>query len=266
MIDASTRASLDQHIVAALAILYRTISGGSFEIMPHWVRGCSGLPWPNFNILLPLTPAGLTDDTLADAAAFFADARVHYSVELVHDRFPEGPDFLDKRHYQALPPQPAMLLQNYPATVQPNPEIDIEPVRTVPSLTAFYTLLHQVFDFPLGDMAKLFPVNHLKNEVIQHFLAFVDEQPAGAGTIICVEDIASIWNLCTLDSYRRRGVATALLHRMLRHALENYCRATMLYSTAQAFLLFNKFGFEIYTQRQWFLPPGIDYDDEWDEK
>lgn len=265
MIDASTRASLDQHIVAALAILYRTIAGGSFEITPHWARGFSGLPWPNFNILLPLSPRGLTDDTLADAAAYFADVKVHYSIELVHDRLPDGPDFLDQRNYQSLPPQPAMVSQDLCIDFPSNSDVDIEPVRTVPSLTAFYTLIHEIFDFPITHMAQLFPVRHLKNEVIQHYLAFVDEQPVGAGTIICVEDVASIWNLCTLDSYRRQGVATAMLHHMLEYATENYCQVAMLYSTAQAFPLFNKCGFEIYTQRQWFLPPGIDYDDEWDE-
>lgn len=261
MIDPSTRASLDQHMIAALAILYRTISGGSFEMMPGWVRGYSGLPLPNFNILLPFTPHSLTDDTLADAAAFFADEKVHYSVELVHDRFPDGPDFLDQRNYQSLPPQPAMVLQKFP-TNSINCPIEIEPIRTVPSLTAFYTLLHEVFDFSFAHLAKLFPVNHLKNEVIQHYLAFVDEQPVGAATLICVEDVASIWNLCTIDSYRRQGVATTLVHAMLHQAVDCYCRSVMLYSTAQAFSLFCKLGFDIYTQRQWFLPPGIDYDDE----
>jgi N-acetylglutamate synthase-like GNAT family acetyltransferase len=108
----------------------------------------------------------------------------------------------------------------------------------------------------------MFPVNHVKNEVIHHYLAFMDEQPVGAGTIICVEDVASIWNLCTVDAYRRRGVASALITRMLCQAREDYCQTVMLYSTAQAFQLFNRFGFDIYTQRQWFLPPGIDYGDD----
>ncbi len=266
MIDSSTRTGLDRHLIAAQAILYRTVSGGIFETTPHWVRGFSGLRWPTFNIFLPLTPTGLTDDTLADAAAFFVHRDVLYSVELVHDRFPEGLDFLDKRHYQSLPPQPAMFLRGFPTDVEPNPEVYVEPVRTVPSLTAFCTLLHQVFDFPLADMVKLFPVAHLKNEVIQHYLAFLDEQPVGAGTLICVEDVASIWNVCTIDPYRQRGVATTLLYQMLGQAGENKCPVAMLYSTAQAYHFFNKFGFEIYTQRQWFLPPGIDYGDDYEEK
>ncbi len=262
MVDPSTRARLAQHAVAAQAVLYGYISDGIFEITPDWARGFSGLSWPTFNIFLPRTLDGLTDDTLADAAAFFDDKRVHYSIELEHDLFPEGPDFLDKRHYQSLPPQPAMFLEDFPMNVQTVPDVYVESVQTVPALTAFCTLQHQVFDFPLADMVKLFSVAHLKSEAVEHYLAFVNDEPVGAGTVIMVEGVASFSNLCTIDSWRQRRVATTLLHRMLTEAWEKNNRLAMLYSTAQAYSLFNKFGFEIYTQRQWFLPPGIDYGDE----
>ncbi|MEW5959569.1 MAG: GNAT family N-acetyltransferase [Chloroflexota bacterium] len=260
--DLSVRSRLDRHIVAAQAALFQTMAGSIFEQTPDWVRAYSGLRWPNFNIFLPLTSTGLSDDTLADTAAFFMDRQVFYSVELVHDRFPEGPDFLDQRGYQALPPQPAMALHDMPADIRLNPAVEVERVRTVPSLTAFCTLLHRVFDFPLADMVKLAPVNHLKSDVIYHYLAFLDEQPVSAGTLVCVQGVASVWNMCTIDEYRQRGVATTLLHRMLTDSQAKGGRHMMLYSTAQAYHLFNKFGFEIFTQRQWFLPPGIDYGDE----
>ena len=261
--DPGVRSKLDQHILAAESELYGTISGGVFEITPAWARGYSGLRGPHFNVFLPLTQAGLTDDNLADAAAFFVDRRVYYSVELVHDRFPEGPDFLDKRGYESLPPQPAMFLEQFPVDIQPNAEITLETVKTVPALTAFCTILHEVFDFPLADMIKRTPVSHLKSEMVQHYLAFLDEQPVGAGTIVYTNGVTSIRDLATVDSYRQCGVGTTLLYRMLSDAqVKRHWDLALLYSTPQAYRLFSKFGFEIYTQRQWFLPPGIDYDDE----
>ncbi|MBN1993940.1 MAG: GNAT family N-acetyltransferase [Anaerolineae bacterium] len=267
MIDSSIRAKLDQHLVAAYAIRYRTILGGIFERMPAWLRGYSGLKFPTFNIFQPLFPTALNDDLLADTAAFFSSHEVLYTIELVHDRLPEGPDFLDQRRYQSLPPQPAMFLPNLPAknNLFLNLDINTERVQTVPSLTAFCTLQHQVFDFPLPDMVKLFPVAHLEGQaknIMRHYLAFLDEQPVGAGTTICLENVVSIWNVCTSDQYRGRGVATILVHSMLKDALESGCSTAMLYSTPQAYHLFNKLGFEIYTQRQWFLPPDLDYQDD----
>ena len=134
-------------------------------------------------------------------------------------------------------------------------------MATVPALTAFCTILHEVFDLPLQDLAKFFPARHFEDDRIQHYLAFLNEQPVGIGTTILVDGVASIWNLCTLDQYRRRGVASSLLRRMLADANEFGSELILLYSTPQAYPLFNNFGFEIYTQRQWFLPPGIDYED-----
>jgi len=137
----------------------------------------------------------------------------------------------------------------------------VEQVRTVPALTAFCTMLHAVFDFPLRELISYFPARHFEDERIQHYLAFLDEQPVGAGTIISADGVSSIRNVCTIDSYRRRGVATALVNRMLMDANRGNTSHTMLYSTAHAFQLFSSFGFEIFTQRQWFLPPGIDYEE-----
>ena len=75
MVSSSVRAKLDEHILAAQATLYRNISGGSFEIMRNWGRGYSGVSTPTLNVFLPLNPSALTDDALADTAAFFASRK-----------------------------------------------------------------------------------------------------------------------------------------------------------------------------------------------
>ena len=266
MIDASTRAKLDRHIITAQALRYRTLAKGAFEIRPDWLRGFSNLSIPTFNIFQPLTPAGLSDDLLADTAAYFASKNTLYAIEIVHDRMPHAPDYLDQRRYQPLPPQPAMFLRNFRVRTEfeLNSVVYVERVQTVPALTAMCTLQQRVFDFPLADMVKLFPVIQLNGEnkkIIRHYLAFVDEQPVAAGTAICVEDVVSIWNVCTSDQYRDRRVATTLVHQMLCEANDAHCHLAMLYSTPQAYHLFTKLGFEIFTQRQWFLPPGLDYQD-----
>lgn len=260
--DTAIRARLDQHVITNKTVVYRSIPGGTLEATPKWVRGYSGLQSPIFNVYLPLTPAALADDELADTSAFFSSRNAHYVVELMHDRFPEGPEYLNQRHYQPLPPQLAMALAGRHDEVPLNFDIIIERVTTVPALTAFCAILNSVFDFPLKELTKFYPARHFEEKRIQHYLAFVNEQPVGAGTVICADGVASIWNVCTLDSFRQRGVATTLVQRMLVDAGERGADLIMLFSTAHAFTLFNKFGFDIYTQCQWFLPPGIDYYEE----
>jgi N-acetylglutamate synthase-like GNAT family acetyltransferase len=263
--EPAIRAKLDQHLVAAYTKLYRTINGGMFEMNSDWVRGYSGLDIPTFNIFMPLTDPGLSDDTLADTAAFFSSLDVMYAVEIIHDRFPHGPDFLTQRRYQPLPPQPALSLAGLPENVTINPAVTVERINTVPSLTALCSLLHWVFDFPLQDMAKIYSAAHLKEEnkhLFRHYVAFMDEKPVGAGSMVCVNGVASISNLCTLDEYRRQRVATTLLQQMLAEAVESGCQYTTLFSTPLAFHLFMKLGFDLYAQRQWFLPPEVDFEEE----
>jgi ribosomal protein S18 acetylase RimI-like enzyme len=252
-------------MISAQAKLYRAIAGGSFEITSQWARGFSGLKIPTFNIFLPLSNEGLTDETLADTAAFFSSRETVYAIELVHDRFPQGPNYLNQRRYQPLPPQPAMYLATPPEAMPLNPAVTVERVTTVPALTGLCSLLQAVFDFPITDLIKLYSAVQLKDDlknIIRHYLAFVDEKPVGAGTIICINNAASIWNVCTLDEYRRQGVATTLLQRMLSDAADNDCPLAMLYATPLAYNLFNKMGFDIFTQRQWFLPPETNYEEE----
>ncbi|MCK6626781.1 MAG: GNAT family N-acetyltransferase [Anaerolineae bacterium] len=265
MIDSSTRTRLDQHVIAAQARLYRAVAGGSFEITSHWARGFSGLQIPTFNIFLPLSHEGLSDETLADTAAFFFSRETVYAIELVHDRFPHGPDYLNERRYQPLPPQPAMFIAAPPQDARLNPAVTVERVSTVPGLTALCALLHAVFDFPLGDLIKLYSAAHLRDDlknIIRHYLAFIDDKPIGVGTIICINGAASIWNVCTLDEYRRQGVATTLIQRMLQDGAASDCALTMLYATPLAYHLFNKMGFDLFAQRQWFLPPELNYEEE----
>ncbi len=258
------RARLDKHIIAAYTMHYHAVPRGAFEVNAHWMRGFSGVQTPTFNIFMPLTPHGLNDETLADTAAFFSAKNGLYAVELVHDHFPQGPAFLNGRRYQPLPPQPAMVLVGQPKEVHLNNTITIERVKNVPLIAGFCAILNAVFDFPLTDVVKLFPVAYLNKDNINnffHYLAFVNEEPAAAGTIICKDGVASVWNLCTIDKYRHMGIAKTLLHEMLNQSYKEGCDLTMLYSTAQAYHLFTRFGFEIYTQRQWFLPPGLSYED-----
>jgi N-acetylglutamate synthase-like GNAT family acetyltransferase len=256
------RTLLTKHIQAAQATLFRSIAGGSFELMPDWARGFSGLPHPIFNIFWPFNPDGLTDDILADTAAFFSSRNALYAVEIIHDAIPHGPDFLNRRRYIALPPQPAMLCDTLPTQITPHATVSVEPVTTLPGLTAFCSLQNQIFDFDLQDMRRRFPVAQLKEPRITHHLAFVDETPVGCGTMVVTNGVASVWNVGTLDDYRRQGVGSLLVQQMLAEAARRNCDTALLFSTAQAFNFFNQQGFEIFTQRQWFLPQNIEYEAE----
>ena len=85
-----------------------------------------------------------------------------HSVSLEEHRVPDGTEFLSKRRYQPLPPQPIMVLEALPAKLIEQDQLTIEEVATVPSMTAFYSVLEAVFDYTPEEVMLLFPMSQLK--------------------------------------------------------------------------------------------------------
>jgi GNAT superfamily N-acetyltransferase len=55
------------------------------------------------------------------------------------------------------------------------------------------------------------------------FLALIDDQPAGGGALSVHNRVAALYGASTLPAFRRRGVQTALLHALVRHAAATGC-------------------------------------------
>lgn len=249
------RDQLDRQAVQAQMILAQATSNGECEVWDNYILASSNLSLPTFNFFIPLTLTGLTDTTLADASAFFRTRKVPYAVSLEEHRVPDGTEYLSRRRYLPLPPQPIMALTELPTEPKYVNNFIIEPVTTVPGLTALYTLLEFVFDYPPSDVMLLFPATQLSAESIKHFVGFTDSGiPVSAATAVYTDKVVSIWNLCTTDDFRCRGYASALVSHILTEALAQGCNLSFVYATPLSFSLLNNFGYKLYAIRQWFLP------------
>jgi ribosomal protein S18 acetylase RimI-like enzyme len=256
--DANLQARLDAHAVEAHIILVENSQEGEVERSGDYVLGYTGVALPSFNFFFPLTLTGLTDDTLADASAFFRTRDTLYAVCLEEHRVPDGTEYLSKRRYQPLPPEPIMALEALPQSMPSQGKLEIETVATVPSLTALYSLLESVFDHTPDEAMLLFPTRQLGAENQEHFVGFLPNgTPVTIGTAVYAEGVVSVWHLSTLDDYRRQDYASILLNHILVTAAARGCDASLIYATPMGFSLFNKFGYKLYAMRQWFLPQEL---------
>jgi predicted GNAT family acetyltransferase len=112
-----------------------------------------------------------------------------------------------------------------------------------------------LFGLPLNETKRLYSTNQLQNDAIRHYLGYLDDAPVVVGTGVLAEGIVSVWNVATRDVFRRRGMATALMEHLLRDAWEDGCDSSLLYSSPMAYPMYQKLGYELYTQRRCFLPP-----------
>lgn len=257
--DANQQARLDAHAIEAHMALVETSLEGEVERNADYVIGYTGATLPTFNFFIPLTLTGLTDETLADASAFFRTRDTMYAVSLEEHRVPDGTEYLSKRRYQPLPPQPVMVLETLPTERMVQDQLVVEEVSTIPALAAFYSILEAVFDYTPEEASLLFPAGQLQVEDIKHFVGFTyDNTPVTAGTAVYAEDVVSIWYLSTLDDFRKRGFASTLLNHILIDAAIKYnCDASLIYASPMGFSLFGKFGYRLYAMRQWFLPQEL---------
>jgi len=256
--DANQQARLEAHAIEAHMILIETSQEGEVERSGDYVLGYTGAPLPSFNIFIPLTLTGLTDETLADASAFFSSRHTLYAISLEEHRVPDGTEYLSKRRYQPLPPQPIMVLDLLPAKLIEQDRLIIEEVATVPAMTAFYSVLEAVYDYTPEEVMLLFPMKQLQAEEIKHFAGFVDGVPVTIATAVYAEDVVSIWHLSTLDDFRRQSFASILLNYILVNAAHYGCDASLIYATPMGFSLFGNFDYKLYAMRQLFLPQELE--------
>jgi GNAT superfamily N-acetyltransferase len=253
--DAQIIQRLDEHILEAYSHLCRSVDGGIFERTEDWTRVYTGSTIATFNSLLLLSPEALTDDILSDTAAYFNERRVPHTIVFDEHRLPDGAKTLHFCRYQPLPPQPGMVLMSTPRQLPSHPGLVIERVGTVAAMSAYCALVSELFGLPLTEVSRLFPINQLRDDAIRHYLGYLDDVPVTVATGILAEEVVSAWNVATQDDVRRRGVATAMMYRLLWDAYDDGCDLSMLYSTPMAYSLYQKLGYELYTQRRWFLPP-----------
>jgi len=252
------RAKFDAHAVKAHMILAAASQEGEVERTPDYAFGFTGSEFPTHNFFIPLTLTGLTDETLADASAFFRSRATMYAISLEEHRVPDGTEYLSSRRYQPLPPQPIMASTDLSTRFEGETELRIKPITTVPGMTALYSVLEAVYDYAPDTAMLLFPTQQLGEERITHFAGYFNGQPTTVATAVYSNGVASVWNLSTMDDFRRRGFAADLLRYILADAAANRgCDQAMIYATPMSFSLFNKLSFQLYAMRQWFLPQEV---------
>jgi GNAT superfamily N-acetyltransferase len=146
-----------------------------------------------------------------------------------------------------------MVLLGPPRRLRPHPDLVVERVRTETARKAYCDLVSELFGLSLADTTHLFPGGQLQNKAIRHYMGYLDRVPAVTGTAVMAEGIVSVWNVATQDDARRQGVATGLMEHLLEEAWADGCDASLLYSTPMAYPLYQRLGYELYTQRFSFL-------------
>jgi ribosomal protein S18 acetylase RimI-like enzyme len=129
------------------------------------------------------------------------------------------------------------------------PRIDglhISEVETEEQMSDFHAAMHGFkvkADTLEGYMRKLWGMGCGPASPARHFVGYLEGKPVSCSSVGLYAGVAGIYDVSTLDDYRRRGLATALTaHACLVGAANGY-RYCMLDSSARGIPLYLRMGF-----------------------
>lgn len=141
----------------------------------------------------------------------------------------------------------------------PVPGLDIRPVHDAAGVAAFAAVLAANWSPPDGEVLRFYrraaTALCMPECPATLLVAYLDGQlaavaevyrtasgcsPAGDAASL---DVAGLYNVCTLEAFRRRGLGTAVTRAALRHARQAGCRHVVLQASGEGYRVYARLGF-----------------------
>lgn len=225
-----------------------------FEVMPRYLPeakswwedgvfiGMTGLGLATFNAAIIEDEKLVTPQLLAALAETFQPSGLPYSVQIFsQDLHPPAEALLGELGYLRAFSDPLRVRDGPLMAFAPNRTVKIRSVETDEDRYHFGRVLMRAFDLvpSAQDLIDLM----LKMEESFHVLAWMYGRAVGAGTLITSGGVAGVYNVATVPSARRQGVAAAVMGALHRRALELGYPGTALASSSMGIPLYDRLGY-----------------------
>ncbi|SFS62355.1 GNAT family N-acetyltransferase [Paenibacillus sp. BC26] len=126
--------------------------------------------------------------------------------------------------------------------------LNIKPIRTRAEMNWFREIVLPVFGFEGEAGEALVQISEDaafgENAAFRHYIGFMDGQPVAAATAIHDGDTIGIYNVATLEGYRRRGLGSALTAHAAREGQAAGGRVAVLLASKMGQGVYQAIGFE----------------------
>ncbi len=129
--------------------------------------------------------------------------------------------------------------------------LNIVEVKNEKDLKLFVDVLAQVFELPdniVSDAIYSSYLEHMKQGTgkFTHYLAFVGDKPVSTASLMMSDQYPGIYNGCTVESERGKGISSVLLYKSMELAREKGHKICYLQSSPMSRGLCLKAGFKPY--------------------
>ncbi len=146
-----------------------------------------------------------------------------------------------------------------PDAAPPVPGLDIRPARDATGVADFAAVLAANWSPPDGEVLRFYrraaPALYAPECPATLLVAYLDGQPAAAAEVYRTAsgsspagdatrlDVAGVYNVCTLEAFRRRGLGAAVTRAALLHARRAGCRHAVLQASGDGYRVYARLGF-----------------------
>jgi Acetyltransferase (GNAT) domain len=123
-----------------------------------------------------------------------------------------------------------------------NPLVHVTHVQDESQAAIFFDMVIQGFD--LLPSANEFMDLMLRMKESYHVIAFLEDEPVGAGSLIMCDGVAGVYNVTTIPYARRQGVAVSIMANLHDHALAQGYPGTALASSVMGLGLYQRLGYQ----------------------
>jgi ribosomal protein S18 acetylase RimI-like enzyme len=232
---------------------------------PDLVLVDSGLPCDTFNLVCRarLAPES-ADERIRAAIGHFAAARRPYSWWLTPGNAPPdlGQRLLDAG-LQRADSELAMAaeLTSLPATADVPDGVQIRRVRGDAELRHFAAVISSSWSPPDPDVLRFYelaaPALLKEDAPLWLYVGYVDGAPVATAELTVGGGVAGLYNIITLEEYRRRGIGTAMTIRPLLDARDAGQRTAILQATDEGARVYRRLGFAAFGEITEYKPAYI---------
>lgn len=138
-------------------------------------------------------------------------------------------------------------LKNLQETMCPPASFTIKRVRTPEQVQDFAHVVSQNWHPPDQELIRFYDLvldPLLSAEApLWLYVAYIDGLPVATSQLTLGGGIIGVYNVCTLEAYRRRGIASALVATSLWDAKESGYRHAILQASQEGFGIYSRIGF-----------------------
>jgi len=214
-----------------------------------YVMTYSGYAWlSGANQLWIDDPAALDSILLTKTVQFFRMYFAEWSTLIIPQVHPEIMTALRDMGSILRWKSPIMALEGLPLVIPPSdnpPRIRVQQAQGETLRQLASGIIGEVFHMDAHVRENVVRPEHDHDEYIHHYIAFHDDHPAAAATLIYAGGIAGIWNVGTRSMFRRRGLAQALMLRMCRDAVASGHPISALMASGQGKPVYLKMNYRV---------------------